>query len=177
MIRCSVCQHQEYEGTLYCSECGSQLWEGPARPPSDESSSPSTQRFAADELTGEADAELAAPDAGATAGAGGRPIVIRIPGTPHPISLTGQDEYSLGRGDPKQGHIPDLDLGPYRALELGVSRLHAVLKGSAHALTLTDLGSTNGTLVNGVRLAPHSPQLLRDGDELRLGKLALRVFF
>ena len=176
MIHCTICQHQEYEGTLFCSECGSQLWEVAARPPGDKSSSPSTQRFAADELTVEAMSDLAA-DAGAMTGAGGLPIVIRVPGTGHPISLTGQDEYSLGRGDPKQGHIPDLDLGPYRALELGVSRLHAVLQVSGHGLTLTDLGSTNGTLVNGVRLAPHAPQPLRDGDELRLGKLALRVFF
>lgn len=57
-----------------------------------------------------------------------------------------------------------------------VSRRHArVLVGSGVA-TLEDLGSKNGTFVNGKRLT--APIALRDGDELRIGSvpMTLKVF-
>jgi pSer/pThr/pTyr-binding forkhead associated (FHA) protein len=38
---------------------------------------------------------------------------------------------------------------------------------------LIDLGSANGTYVNGERLEPHVPRLLRQGDRLRLGRVVL----
>jgi DNA-binding winged helix-turn-helix (wHTH) protein len=57
-----------------------------------------------------------------------------------------------------------------------VSRRHArVLVGSGVA-TLEDLGSKNGTFVNGRRLT--APIALRDGDELRIGSvpMILKIF-
>ncbi|MBI3177123.1 MAG: hypothetical protein HYZ35_03940, partial [Chloroflexi bacterium] len=30
MITCPKCNHVEYEGTLFCSECGARLWDDPA---------------------------------------------------------------------------------------------------------------------------------------------------
>jgi pSer/pThr/pTyr-binding forkhead associated (FHA) protein len=36
------------------------------------------------------------------------------------------------------------------------------------------MDSTNGTIVNGQKLAAHHPQPLRDGDTIQLGKLILR---
>ena len=176
MIRCPVCRHEEFDGTLYCSECGNQLWAGAPRPADEDS--PTTQRFGPHELSQQISAE---PGAGETAGVAWTPapqqIIVRVQGNALPIYLTGADEYHIGRADPRQGNMPDLDLGPHGALELGVSRDHALLKRSSRAITITDLGSTNGTAVNGVRLAPNSPETLRDGDELRLGKLSLRIFF
>ncbi|WHT19899.1 FHA domain-containing protein [Crossiella sp. CA-258035] len=53
-----------------------------------------------------------------------------------------------------------------------VSRRHACLDRSGDEVTVSDLGSTNGTWLNGQRL--HGPQPLRDGDLLRLGGLELR---
>jgi pSer/pThr/pTyr-binding forkhead associated (FHA) protein len=38
-----------------------------------------------------------------------------------------------------------------------------------------DLGSTNGTLLNGERLSPYIPEILKDGDQLQLGKLLIEV--
>jgi pSer/pThr/pTyr-binding forkhead associated (FHA) protein len=38
-----------------------------------------------------------------------------------------------------------------------------------------DLASTNGTLLNGERLAPYVSALLKDGDQLQLGKLLIEV--
>ena len=54
----------------------------------------------------------------------------------------------------------------------GVSRQHAVLKCTPAALTLEDLGSRNGTRVNGVRV---QRTRLEPGDEIRLGPVTLRL--
>ncbi len=50
-----------------------------------------------------------------------------------------------------------------------VSRLHAEFRADPEKLELVDLGSTNGTFVNSVRLAPNQPRRLEPGDELRFG--------
>lgn len=53
----------------------------------------------------------------------------------------------------------------------GVSRLHARVARGEEGWILEDLGSTNGTLLNGDRL--ESPVRLRSGDRIRLGKALL----
>lgn len=45
-----------------------------------------------------------------------------------------------------------------------VSRRHAQVEAEGHAYFLVDLGSDNGTMVNGVRLRPRDRYLLRDND-------------
>ena len=56
-----------------------------------------------------------------------------------------------------------------------VSRRHAVLTWDGECARLLDLGSVNGTFVNGVRLAPDQPAALRDGDVVHLGPTARMV--
>ena len=57
-----------------------------------------------------------------------------------------------------------------------VSRRHARVMVASGLATLEDLGSKNGTYVNGIRLS--SVVALRDGDELRIGNvpMTLKVF-
>jgi len=50
-----------------------------------------------------------------------------------------------------------------------VSRNHAELRQTAEAPEIVDLGSTNGTFVNGERIQPQLPQYLQVGDEIRFG--------
>ncbi len=52
-----------------------------------------------------------------------------------------------------------------------VSRIHAVLENFGQAWAVRDLGSRNGTYVNGERIA--AERILRSGDELRLGSSRL----
>lgn len=52
-----------------------------------------------------------------------------------------------------------------------VSRFHAEVRPAGDGFVVADLGSTNGTKVNGVRVAEHE---LRDGDEIRFGNTAVR---
>jgi hypothetical protein len=65
----------------------------------------------------------------------------------------------------------DIDLSRYDALELGVSRRHAMIRPTASALFLIDLGSTNGTLCNFVPLERGKAHRLTEGDVILLGGL------
>jgi predicted component of type VI protein secretion system len=53
--------------------------------------------------------------------------------------------------------------------QTAVSRLHAQLDYVHEQVTVTDLGSTNGTFVNRQRLEPHKPRRLKSGDVINLG--------
>jgi DNA-binding winged helix-turn-helix (wHTH) protein len=87
--------------------------------------------------------------------------------------LWGQREIALSEGENVLGRGSDslvwIDAQ-------GVSRRHARVMIGAGLATLEDLGSKNGTFVNGIRLT--SPVALRDGDEVRIGNvpMTLKVF-
>jgi hypothetical protein len=54
-----------------------------------------------------------------------------------------------------------------------VSGRHAMITRQAQGAAVVDLGSTNGTFINGRRIG--APTLLGDGDELRCGNTRLRI--
>jgi pSer/pThr/pTyr-binding forkhead associated (FHA) protein len=56
--------------------------------------------------------------------------------------------------------------------EATISRAHALLAYRGDQLFVQDLGSTNGTLVNGVSTQQVD---LREADELKMGRLVLRI--
>jgi hypothetical protein len=56
-----------------------------------------------------------------------------------------------------------------------VSGRHAVLNVGEGAWWLEDLGSTNGSFVNGRRVAAGSPEIVRSGDVLQLGAVRMRL--
>jgi pSer/pThr/pTyr-binding forkhead associated (FHA) protein len=51
-----------------------------------------------------------------------------------------------------------------------VSRVHCRLTAGANELQVTDLGSTNGTFVNGKRV---TEAMLKEGDRLGVGRVEL----
>lgn len=104
-------------------------------------------------------------------------VIIHIRDAAEPLTIRPANEFLIGRHDQASGIAPDLDLSNFGALEKGVSRLHAALRRGDEVLSIVDLDSANGTFLNGQRLAAHQPRLLRDGDEIRLGKLVLHIYF
>ena len=86
----------------------------------------------------------------------------------------GKSEYLIGREDPVSGSFPDVDLVPYGGEEGGVSRRHAQIGSRAGQFTIEDLNSVNYTFVNRQKVAPGTPHPLRDGDEIRLGRVVLQ---
>jgi pSer/pThr/pTyr-binding forkhead associated (FHA) protein len=87
------------------------------------------------------------------------------------------DRVIIGRPDVESGEKVDVDLTPYGGRERGISRRHAVLYRTSYTVSLVDLNSSNGTYLNGVRLVPHQPRLLREGDEVRLGNMRFHTYF
>lgn len=160
---CPSCHNREYEGTLYCSECGSRLQADGARgelPSARDSRSPSAVRLKV---------------SGASPPPGFARADAHQAGAPQMVELSGKNEYTLGRADPTLESAPDVDLTPYDAYGRGVSRLHAALRRGPDGWEIVDLGSANGTRLNGARLPPQAPRAVRDGDEIRLGDLALEI--
>jgi adenylate cyclase len=70
---------------------------------------------------------------------------------------------------------PDLDLARFKAAEHGISRIHATLECNEAGVYLMDLGSRNGTFVNGRALGAFNPCYLADGDILRFGNLTVTL--
>jgi pSer/pThr/pTyr-binding forkhead associated (FHA) protein len=56
--------------------------------------------------------------------------------------------------------------------EATISRAHAVLGFDGEGFYVEDLGSTNGTMVNGARVKKHR---LKHDDEIQMGKLVIGV--
>ena len=72
----------------------------------------------------------------------------------------------IGRDPAESSHV---------VVDASVSRVHARVYARDGVLHVEDLGSTNGTFLNGRRLAERQGVRIRDGDELELGALAFRV--
>lgn len=91
------------------------------------------------------------------------------------IGLDVRQALVIGRGRGDGSQPVGLDLSAHDAVQLGVSRQHAVLIPSAEGLFISDLGSTNGTWINGDFLEPGYRYPLTAGDRIELGLLKLIV--
>ena len=78
-------------------------------------------------------------------------------------------ETSVGRRDPVTGIYPDVDLSPVDG-QRSISRRHAKIfrRGEKYFLS-EEIGTMNGTFVNGERLETGVPAEVKPGDELRFG--------
>jgi hypothetical protein len=165
MVKCPYCQHEMMEGALFCEDCGLSLW------------GDSTGEVSTRKLEEEANEFSVKSGWGTATFQDLNQVIIHVRDAQDPITIRPSNEYLIGRHDVASGIAPDLDLTPYGALDKGVSRLHASLRRGDEVLSIVDLDSANGTYLNGQRLAAHQPRLLRDGDEIRLGKLVLHIYF
>ena len=96
----------------------------------------------------------------------------------HLLKLATLSEEDKQRAEKLQNApLPVIDLQAFQADMFGVSRKHAVLERDERYITITDLRSTNGTRLNGTALFPMQRRFVRDGDEVQLGNLRLRVKF
>ena len=84
------------------------------------------------------------------------------------IVLPTGDRFTLTESIITVGRHPDSNLV---LADPNVSRNHAEIRPQGDRYAVVDLGSTNGTRVNGVRI---DTQLLDDGDELTFGNTRMR---
>jgi pSer/pThr/pTyr-binding forkhead associated (FHA) protein len=105
------------------------------------------------------------------------PLAIRLNIGEHAreVEATLNKAIHMGRLDPASDVFPEIDLTNDNGLEKGVSRRHARILKREGTVVVEDLGSINGTFINGKRLAPYLPEVLHHGDQLQLGKLLIEV--
>lgn len=164
MIKCSNCQYENVSGTLFCAECGVQL---------DGIETLTTQSITQDQIAEDLKTRNAAmepPSSPANSW-----ISLHLMDSGKILPLASRTEFTMGRLSEGQPIMPDIDLTPYQAYASGVSRLHAVVKREADRTVVMDLGSSNGTYLNGRRLNPHTEEELKHGDVVALGKLKIQV--
>mgnify|MGYP006302775115 CR=1 FL=1 len=168
MIECPTCGRQYRPGALFCGVCGVYLLTGgPLRTEAlleEGEPAPRANPWAIEALAG---AQGEAPQV----------VCFTLLGTGRQVSLPVGVALYLGRLDAAHGVFPDLDLASDGGLEAGVSRRHAKVYCRSDRFFLEDVGSANGTFLNGKRLTPYLPYPLHAGDVLRMGKVELAVAF
>jgi len=87
----------------------------------------------------------------------------------HRIAVPADGEIVLGRFDPMTNVTPDVDLSYDDREHRLISRRHARIAGHDGQHAIEDLGSTNGTRVNGKRLRLGQQAELWPGDRVTLG--------
>jgi hypothetical protein len=83
------------------------------------------------------------------------------------------DEFLIGRPDVAGSVTPDILI----EWDDAISRKHAHVFRQSAQFYVEDLGSTNGTKVNGILLVPGSPQQLHDGDLINVGSKTSISFY
>lgn len=165
MIECPSCNHHEFVGTLFCSECGTRLVHASPIP---------TMSISPDKISNEAKATKPTPPAGPDLSSGSL-LGIRVVSSGDVISLLGRDNFTLGRSIEGQAVIPDVDLAKYDAFDQGLSRMHAELRIEKDGIFVIDLDSANGTIVNSKRVKGQESSPVHHGDIIQLGRLRLQI--
>jgi FHA domain len=167
MISCSNCKSQEYIGALFCSQCGANLVE--AKKTAESVFQPINTDFFSEMFSGEFPTSLDMSDQSGTA------LWLSILDFGELVAVPERKEFTLGRASSDQPIIPDVDLTPFNAYKAGVSRLHATIRLNGEKMTIVDLGSANGTQLNGEKIEPNVPYDLMHGDVVKLGRLKIQI--
>lgn len=85
------------------------------------------------------------------------------------LVLPSGERVDLGSTTVTVGRLPECTIS---INDSNISRNHAEVKAGPSAYVVSDLGSTNGTMVNGVRIT--GQQALRDGDIISFGSTHVR---
>ncbi|HVE56465.1 MAG TPA: protein kinase [Pyrinomonadaceae bacterium] len=105
-------------------------------------------------------------------------LIIQATGELEPSTFRlEKTENLLGRRDPMSNIFPEVDLSKYDP-QTKISRRHARIWREGNSFLVEDLGSSNGTTLlpssnDSVRLLPHQPHTLTNGDKIRLGDTTL----
>ncbi len=164
MIICPNCQHKEINGAIFCSKCGGQLVDAHLI----------TQKIQTTEtrLIVEHDSDRLQPPPQVPLQSW---ISLHLIESGQILPLADRTEFTLGRSAEGQPIVPDVDLTAYNAYANGVSRLHAAIKLVNNRIVVVDLGSSNGTYLNGTRLSPYIEAPVAHGDLVYLGKLKIQI--
>lgn len=168
MILCPNCHNKELPGAYFCSECGTQLISLEflstrmiSKPPETVSinESPSNSIPTRKVIQKQKDPNIS----------------LHLVESGKVIHLSDKKDFTLGRAVEGQSILPDVDLSAYDAFSLGVSRMHVSLRIFNGDVYVMDLGSSNGTKINGQKIVSHVEYSISHGDLVTLGRLKVQV--
>jgi len=176
MIKCPKCDTIYPLNTLFCSECGEYLSASGRTTTAirfsdpDSDGVPSGAAEDAQPAQPEQTEEIDGTDSGDA-------VMLLIGETLQRITVPLKNDLLLGRLDPINNNYPDVNLAAYGGMEHGVSRRHARILFTNGTLEIEDLGSVNGSTLNGAPLTPYLARPLVSGDVVQLGKLTIKIIF
>ena len=177
---CAVCGFVNRAGTLACDNCGSLLINSSQKRQGTRDlykGGGSDLDEAMLDLFGEKKEEVPLNTGEYVVG---MEVHLQIADRVEPVVITPQhlnSQVVIGRRDPITQQSPQIDLDKYAAYHNGVSRKHAALQIINGNLMVSDLGSSNGTQLNGNRLNMRQPHMILNGDTIQVGQVKIVVQF
>lgn len=169
MIVCPFCQATYIDNTLFCDECGTYLVVEEKRetfPLEDDLLSPAANPLVEPLVPGTTSAIISSTPP---------TLFVEICEQDRTLEIALSKTIYIGRIDPAANIYPEIDLSTENGLEYGVSRQHLRILFRGGQVFVEDLGSINGTTINGRRLLAYLPEPLANGDALTLGRLNIIV--
>lgn len=157
---CPACGAHNLPGVAFCEDCGASL-----------SDAPSTGAAISPPVHYDAVPVATPPVSHAPVAQTSRPRLVHTSGREFPLE---KDTILLGRRSPVDGIFPEVDLTDYDN-DSYISRRHGRITRHESGYVYEDLGSSNGSWVNGNKLQAHIQQPLGEGISLRLGKTEMVV--
>lgn len=164
VLVCPACGAHNPPGVAFCEDCGASLSETPPT---------SAAAAVAPPVVYDTPVPSAAVIGSPTPPA---PAVVRsrlVLTSGHEFPME-KDSILLGRRSPVDGIFPEVDLTDHDT-DSYISRRHGRITRQDSRWVYEDLGSSNGSWVNGTKLQPHIQQPLQEGDSLKLGKTEMVV--
>jgi hypothetical protein len=165
-MQCPNCQHWNEPGSRFCEECGFELADAPsiAAQVSIKPGTPATVPESPTTIPDPSPQNLVPPDSAPPAPYTGARMVLDSTGSIFKLG----DATVVGREDPSlQIDFDGYPEGKY------ISHRHAQIIKMNGKYYIEDLGSSNHTWVNEIKLAEGQSEPLQDGDRIRFGKIEL----
>src|SRR5690606_33640363 len=139
---CPECGHRNREGALLCENCSHDIYD-----------------LLIEQVSTKQIGQSPTTELRLTEPASSRPLLLYLKDGTAPISIERLNHMVLGRNNIEdKDDVVEIDLTPFGAHDLGVSRKHARIDARKEPPMLVDLESANGTFINGQKLPANEPQ-------------------
>lgn len=175
MIRCPDCRTEHYDGALFCQACGAALIPATIAHMTARQQKASSGR--PDRRISDPALSTPRPTDTSTLTPVQTPRTLRftIPHRDQSVIVTLDETIHIGRADPEQGFVPEVDLSPFDGFDKGVSRRHATIQLFREGIVVMDQYSSNGTRLEDRPLTPGQAYVLPPRAALRFGELLVHL--
>ena len=163
---CPVCRNKNEDSALVCAHCGAWLDGNPTRAVAIPENIAVQANVPLAHMDVPIDVSLIPADG----------LGIYVAGEVKPYFLHIYKELIIGRTlDATMEAV--LDLSELNAVNMGVSRQHAIIRRTQTGFEVIDLSSSNGTWLNKERLVPNKPYPFASRSRLTIGRMQLLIIY